>query len=139
MVRSIGADHVIDYTKEDFWRSGKKYDLILDNNAGRSLLKPLGALNSTGIYVFVGGSAFILTMLQELILKPLYSRKKGRKIASFVARVTQADLTFLKELLESGKVVPVIDKKYSLSEVPQAIRHVEDGHARGKVVISISP
>jgi NADPH:quinone reductase-like Zn-dependent oxidoreductase len=137
MVRAIGADHVIDYTKEDFWRSGKKYDLIVDNNAGRSLLKPVRALNPTGIYVFVGGSAFILTMLQELILKPLYSRKKGRKIVSCMANVNQTDLAFLKELLEAGKVTPVIDRRYTLSEVPEAIRYLEEGHARGKVVITL--
>ena len=137
MVRSIGADQVIDYMKEDFWRSGKKYDLILDNNAGRSLLKPVRALNPTGIYVFVGGSAFILTMLQELILKPLFSRKKGRKIVSVMARVTQTDLALLKELLEAGKIAPVIDRRYPLSEVPQAIRYLEEGHARGKVVITV--
>jgi NADPH:quinone reductase-like Zn-dependent oxidoreductase len=137
MVRSIGADHVIDYTKEDYWRSGKKYDLILDNNAGRSLLKPVRALNPAGIYVFVGGSAFILTMLQQLIFKPLFSRKAGRKIVSFVANVNQADMTLLKELLEAGKVVSIIDRKYSLSETPQAIRYLEEGHAQGKVIITI--
>jgi NADPH:quinone reductase-like Zn-dependent oxidoreductase len=136
MVSSIGADNVIDYTKEDFTQSGDKYDLILDNNAGQLLLKPVRALNPTGIYVFVGGSAFILTMLQELILKPLFSRKKGRKIVSMIARVNQKDLASLRELLETGKVTPVIDKRFSLSETPEAIRYVEKGHARGKVVIT---
>jgi NADPH:quinone reductase-like Zn-dependent oxidoreductase len=137
MVRSIGADQVIDYTKEDFWQSEKKYDLILDNNAGRSLLKPMRALNSTGTYVFVGGSAFILTMLQQLILKPFYSRKNGKRNLGMMANMNQADLTFIKELFEAGKVVPVIDRRYTLSEVPEAIRYLEEGHARGKVVITM--
>lgn len=137
MVRSIGADQVIDYTKEEFWRSGKKYDLILDNNAGRSLLKPLRALNSAGTYVFVGGSAFILPMLQQLILKPLYSRKNGKRNLGMLANMNQTDLTFIKELFEAGKVKPVIGRRYTLSEVPEAIRHLEEGHARGKVVITV--
>ncbi len=137
MVRSIGADQVIDYTKENFWRSGKEYDLILDNNAGRSLLKPLRALNSTGTYVFVGGSAFVLPMLQQLILKPFYSRKNGQRNLGMMANVNQKDLAFLKELFEAGKVMPVIDRRYTLSEVPEAIRYLEEGHARGKVVITV--
>jgi NADPH:quinone reductase-like Zn-dependent oxidoreductase len=137
MVRSIGADLVIDYTKEDFWQRTKKYDLILDNNAGRSLLKPLRALNSTGTYVFVGGSAFVLPMLQQLILKPFYSKKNGKRNLGMMANVNQADLAFIKELFEAGKVVPVIDRHYSLSEVPDAIRYLEAGHARGKVIISM--
>lgn len=135
MVRSIGADHVIDYTKEDFWQSGKKYDLILDNAAYYSIRKPMRALTPTGIYVIIGGST--ASIFQTMILKPLYSKKKGRKIASMIAKVNKADLIFLKGLLEAGKVVPVIDRRYSLSETPQAIRYLEEGHARGKVVINI--
>jgi NADPH:quinone reductase-like Zn-dependent oxidoreductase len=135
MVRSIGADHVIDYTKEDFWQSGKKYDLILDNAAYYSIRKPMRALTPTGIYVIIGGST--ASIFQTMILKPLYSKKKGRKIASMIAKVNKADLIFLKKLLEAGKVVPVIDRRYSLSETPQAIRYLEEGHARGKVVINI--
>jgi len=135
MVKSIGADHVIDYTKEDFWKSGKKYDLILDNAAYHSIRKPLRALNPTGIYVLIGGS--MAGFVQSLILKPLFSKKDGRKITSMLANVNQADLAILKELIEAGKIVPVIDRKYSLSEVPNAIRYLEEGHARGKVVITI--
>ncbi|MGB5105266.1 MAG: zinc-binding dehydrogenase [Candidatus Zixiibacteriota bacterium] len=137
MVRSIGADHVIDFTKEDFSRSEQKYDLILDNNAGRSLLKPLRALNPNGVYVFVGGSAFILTLLQDLTLKPLLAIKKGKRIASYMANVNHNDLAELKGFLETGKVVPVIGGRYSLSEAPQEIRYLEEGHARGKVVIIV--
>jgi NADPH:quinone reductase-like Zn-dependent oxidoreductase len=137
MVRSIGADHVIDYTKEDFWRTEKRYDLILDTAANRSILKPVSVLTPTGSYVWVGGSAFLLTMLQQLILKPLFSKKNGRRISGMMANVNQTDLALLKDLLDAGKIVPVIDRKYSLSETPQAIRYVEEGHARGKVVITV--
>lgn len=137
MVRSIGADHVIDYTKEEFWRSGKKFDLIIDNAAFQSIRKPLRALKPTGIYVGVGGSSSTASILQSLIFNPLISIVKGRKVVSFMANVNQADLVFIKELLETGKVVPIIDRKYSLNETPQAIRYVEEGHSRGKVVITI--
>ncbi|MCK5124622.1 MAG: NAD(P)-dependent alcohol dehydrogenase [candidate division Zixibacteria bacterium] len=137
MVRSIGADHVIDYTKEDFWLSGKEYDLIVDNAAFHSIRKSLRALKSTGIYVLVGGSSSIASILQSLIFNPLIAKMKGRKVVSLMTSVKQSDLAFLKELLEAGKIVPVIDRKYSLAETPQAIRYVEGGHTRGKVVISV--
>ncbi|MBU8934355.1 MAG: NAD(P)-dependent alcohol dehydrogenase [candidate division Zixibacteria bacterium] len=136
MVRSIGADHVIDYTKEDFWLSGKVYDLILDNAAFHSIRKPLRVLKATGIYVGVGGSSSTSSILQSLIFNPLIARMKDRKVISFMANVNQADLVFIKELLEAGKIAPVVDRKYSLSETPEAIRYVEKGHARGKVVIT---
>lgn len=137
MVRSIGADHVIDYTKEEFWRSGRKYDLIVDNAAFQSIRKSLHALQPNGVYVLVGGSSSTATILQSLILNPLISRMEGRKLVSFMASMNQPDLVVLEELLKAGKVVPVIDRKYSLSEVPQAIRYVEEGHTRGKVVITV--
>jgi NADPH:quinone reductase-like Zn-dependent oxidoreductase len=137
MVRSIGADQVIDYTKEEFWRSGKEYDLILDNAAFQSISKSLHALKATGVYVLVGGSSSTASILRSLILNPLISKIKGRKVVSFMANVNQRDLAVLKELLEAGKVVPVIERKYSLSEVPQTIRYVEEGHTRGKVVVTV--
>lgn len=137
MVRSIGADHVIDYTKEHFWQSGKEYDLIVDNAAFHSIRKALRALKPTGVYVLVGGSTSTASIVKSLILNPLISRIEGRKLVSFIASVKQSDLAFLKELLEAGKIVPVIDRQYSLSETPQAIRYVEEGHARGKVVINV--
>lgn len=136
-VTSIGADHVIDYTKEEFWSGGKEYDLIVDNAAFQSIQKSLRALKSTGIYVGVGGSSSSLTVLQSLILNPLLARLKGKKVVSFMANTNQADLVFIKELLEAGKVVPVIDRKYRLSETAEAIRHVEKGHTRGKVIITL--
>ena len=137
MVRSIGADRVIDYTKEEFWRSGQKNDLILDNAAYQSISKSLGALKPTGVYVIVGGPTSTASLLLSLILNPLISLVKGRKLVSFIAKLNQTDLAVIGGLLQAGKVVPVIDRKYSLSEVPQAIRYVEDGHARGKVVITV--
>jgi NADPH:quinone reductase-like Zn-dependent oxidoreductase len=137
MVRSIGADHVIDYTKEDFWLSGKQYDLIIDNSAYYSIRKPLRVLKATGTYVGVGGSSSTVSVLQSLIVNPIIARMKGRRVVTFIANVNKADLVFLKELLEAAKVVPVIERKYSLTETPRAIRHVEGGHTRGKVVISV--
>ncbi len=137
MVRSTGADHVIDYTKEDFWLSGEEYDLIVDNAAFQSIRKPLRVLKATGIYVGVGGSTSTASLLQSLILNPLISKIKSRKVVSFMANVNQADLVFIRELLEAGRITPVVDRKYSLSETPEAIRYVEKGHARGKVVITV--
>lgn len=137
MVRSIGADHAIDYTKGNYWASEKRYDLIVDNAAFYSIGKPLRVLKATGIYVGVGGSSSTASVLQSLIFNPLIARMKGREVVSFMANVNQADLVFMKELLEAGKVVPVIDRKYPLSETPEAIRYVEKGHARGKVVITL--
>jgi NADPH:quinone reductase-like Zn-dependent oxidoreductase len=137
MVRSIGADHVIDYTKEDFWMSGKQYDLIIDNAAYYSIRKPLRVLKVTGAYIGVGGSSSAASVLQSLIFNPIIGKINGRRVVSFMANVNQADLVFMKELLEAGKVVPIIERKYSLTETPQAIRHIEEGHTRGKVVITI--
>ncbi len=138
MVKSVGADHVIDYTKEAFWKSETKYDLILDNAAFQSIRESLRALKPNGIYVIVGGdSSSSLRILLSLVLNPLIALMAKRKLVSFMARIKQSDLEFLKELLESGKIVPVIEQKFPLSEVPEAIRHVEKGHTRGKVIISV--
>ncbi|MCP4703428.1 MAG: NAD(P)-dependent alcohol dehydrogenase [candidate division Zixibacteria bacterium] len=137
MIQSIGADNVIDYTKDDFWLNGKQYDLIIDNAAFYSIGKPLQALKTTGTYVGVGGSSSTVSALKSLIFNPLIAKMKGKRVVSFMANINQADMVFMKELLEAGKVVPVIDRKYSLSETPQAIRYVEEGHTRGKVVITI--
>lgn len=137
MVRSIGADHVIDYTRENFWMSGVQYDLIIDNAAFYSIGKPLRALKATGTYVGVGGSSSTISFLQSLIFNPIIAKIKSRRVVSFIAGVNRADLDFINELLESGKVVPVVERKFSLAETPQAIRHVEVGHTRGKVVITI--
>ena len=137
MVRSIGADHVIDYTKEHYWMSGKQYDLIVDNAAFYSIGKPLKALKATGLYVIVGGSSSTAGFLQSMLFNPIIAKLKGRKITSFIASINQTDLLFMKELLETGRIVPVIGKRYSLAETPQALRYVEAGHTQGKVLITI--
>jgi NADPH:quinone reductase-like Zn-dependent oxidoreductase len=138
MVRSIGADHVVDYTKEDYWMSGKQYDLIVDTAAFYPISKPLQALKATGRYVPVGGPSSTSAALQSLVFNPIVAKIKGRKVVSFIANISQADLTYMKELLETGQVTPVVERTFSLAETPQAIRHVEEGHTRGKVVIGIS-
>jgi NADPH:quinone reductase-like Zn-dependent oxidoreductase len=134
MARSIGADHVIDYTLEDFTKRGEHYDLILGANAHHSLFAYRRALSRDGIYVLVGGGA--VQIHQALLLGPLLSLIGSKKTCFFIANVNQKDLVFLKGLLEAGTVVPVIDRRYPLSDVVEALRYLEEGHARGKVVIT---
>jgi NADPH:quinone reductase-like Zn-dependent oxidoreductase len=135
MARSIGADHVIDYTKEDFTKNGQQYDVILAANGDRSIFEYKRALIPTGTYVMSGGSG--AQMFQAMVLGPGISMTGSKKMGNVLARPNQKDLTFLKELLEAGKVVPVIDRRYPLREVPEALRYLEEGHAKGKVVITI--
>jgi NADPH:quinone reductase-like Zn-dependent oxidoreductase len=134
-MRSLGADHVIDYTREDFTKNGKLYDLILDIVAHRSVFAYKRALRSNGSYFLAGGS--VSTMLQILFLGPWIRRTTGKKIRILAVRPNIVDVDFVKELIEAGKVTPVIDKTYPLSEVPEAIGYVGEGHAQGKVVISV--
>jgi NADPH:quinone reductase-like Zn-dependent oxidoreductase len=136
MVRSIGADHVIDYTQEDFTQNGPRYDLILAANGYQSLSDYKRALSTEGIYVVSGGS--MTQIFQGMLLGPLMSMTGSKKMGNLLARPNQKDLVFMKELLEAGKVVPVIDRRYPLSEVPEAIRYLEEGHALGKVVITVA-
>jgi NADPH:quinone reductase-like Zn-dependent oxidoreductase len=135
LVRSLGADHVIDYTQEDFTKNGKQYDLILAANGYHSISAYKRALTPKGTYVMSGGSG--AQMFQAMLLGPLHSRARGNKMGNVLAKPNTKDLAFVKELLESGKVVAVIDRSYPLSEVAEAIRYLEKGHARGKVVISV--
>ena len=137
MVRSIGVDHVIDYTREDFTKSGRRYDLILAVNGHHPILNYRSALNQTGICLVAGGS--FSQIFQSLLLGSLISRLGSRKI-SFMGMATtpKQDLLILKELLETGKIVPIIDKSYPLSETAQAIKYLMNEHARGKVVIEIA-
>ena len=135
MGRQMGADHVIDYTQEDFSRNGQRYDLIVAVNGIHPLRDYLRALNPGGIYVALGGS--LSQFFQGVLLGPLVSRLGRKKVRSFIAKMNQADLLLLKELLEAGKVVPVIEKCYPLSETAEAIRYLAEGHARGKVVITV--
>lgn len=134
LVRSIGADHVIDYTREDVTRNGQRYDLIFDAAAYRSFLDYRSALSPRGTYVLIGGS--VARLFQVLFLGPLIS-VAGKKMGFMFARMNPKDLAFSMELLEAGKVVPVIDRRYPLSEVAEALRYLEKGHARGKVIVTV--
>ena len=135
MVLSIGADDVIDYTKSDFRENRDTYDLILDNVGNQSIIRTTRALKPQGIYVTIAGS--ILAFFLWPLIRAMVSGKEGRKIKSKITDMNATDMAYLGELLASGKVVPVIDRTYSLSEVPDAIRYLEKGHARGKVVIDV--
>jgi NADPH:quinone reductase-like Zn-dependent oxidoreductase len=136
MARSIGADHVIDYTKEDFTQNGLQYDLILAVNGYHPLSAYRRVLTYQGIYVFVGGSP--AQTFQSLFLGPLMPKSDGRKLASVMKKANQKDLFFIRDLLEDGKIRPVIDECYALSKTADAFRYFEKSHARGKVVITIS-
>jgi NADPH:quinone reductase-like Zn-dependent oxidoreductase len=136
LVRSLGADHVIDYTQEDFTRSGKQYDLILAVNGNRSIFDYRRALSPNGIYVMAGGNP--KQLFQALLLGPWLSMFGKQKFGALTSTPNQTDLLYMKELLESGKIKPVIDRYYPLSGVPEAIRYVEEGHANGKVVITVT-
>jgi NADPH:quinone reductase-like Zn-dependent oxidoreductase len=135
MARSIGADHVIDYTKEDFTCNGQQYDLILAVNGYHSLFDYKRALRPRGRYVMTGGSS--AQMFQAMLLGPLVSMTGRQKMGNSAHKPNQKDLVFMKELLEAGKVVPMIDRRYPFHETAEAIRYLEEGHARGKVVIMV--
>jgi NADPH:quinone reductase-like Zn-dependent oxidoreductase len=137
LVRSIGADHVIDYTKEDFTKSGQHYDLIYDAVGNLSVPASRRALSPNGMCV-VAGFTTLSRLFQVIALGPLVSRMGSRKIGLMgMAMPNQKDLLLIKELLEAGRVKAVIDRRYPLSETADAIRHLETGHARGKVIITI--
>jgi NADPH:quinone reductase-like Zn-dependent oxidoreductase len=136
MLRSIGADHVIDYTQEDFTKNGQHYDLILDVVVHRSIFDYMRSLSPKGICVFVGGS--MARVFLYMLLGPLISMVGSKKIGLGIWKPNRKeDLDFLKELFEAGKVRPVIDRLYPLNEVAEAFRYLEEGHARGKVVITV--
>jgi NADPH:quinone reductase-like Zn-dependent oxidoreductase len=135
MARSLGADHVIDYRKEDFTKNGLQYDLILAANGYHPLADYKRSLSPTGIYVMAGGAG--RQMFEALAMGPFLSEKDGKKLGGLSAKVTKKDLIFLKELIEAGKVKPVIDRRFPLSEAVQAFKYLEEGHARGKVVITV--
>ena len=136
MVQSIGADHVFDYTKEDYTQSGERYDIIIDNVGNHSLLQNRQALNPEGILVMIGGPSDgllgpLASPIKALMLSPFVSQK----FVMFVAQMNKEDLAILGDLMQAGKVTPVIDRRYDLSGVPAAIRYSEEGHARGKIVV----
>ena len=142
LVRSLGADHVIDYTKEDFTKGGQRYDVILDNVGNRSLSESRRVLTPNGRYVLVGGGGVndnrwigpFGAVIKTLLVKPFISQEMNM----MMSEVKKEDLTLLVELMQSGKVKPVIDKTYPFSEIREAIRYVETGRARGKVVVTLN-
>jgi len=141
LVRSLGADHVIDYTKEDFTKGEQRYDVIVDNVANHSLSECRRVLNPKGKYVMIGGGGaneqgFIGVMARPLKAMIL-SRFVGQQMGMMMAEPSQKDLTVLADMMQSGKIKPVIDRTYKLDQVPDAIRYLEEGHARGKVIIAM--
>jgi len=138
MARSIGADQVIDYTQADFTQNGERYDVMLDLVGGRSLSDCRRALTPRGTYVLVGvadmGRWFgVARQIKVLSLSPLVRQR----MRVFIVRHNREDLAVLKQLVEAGKLAPVIDRRYELSEVPEALRYQGEGHARGKLVIAV--
>ena len=135
-MRSLGADHVIDYTRQDFTRNGKQYDLILDVIAHRSIFAYKRALRPNGSSYFVGGSVALL--LQTLLLGLLIGKTTGKNIRVLMVRPNLIDMLYITELCETGKIVPVIDRRFPLGEAPEALRYLgEGGHIKGKVVITV--
>jgi NADPH:quinone reductase-like Zn-dependent oxidoreductase len=133
--RSIGADHVIDYTKEDFTKNGQQYDLVFAANGYHSLSAYKRALTPKGIYIMAGGS--MAQIFQSMLMGSMMSETGGRKMSGVSAKRNQNDLVFIKELFEAGKVKSIIDRQYPLSEAAEALRYLGAGHARGKIVISV--
>lgn len=137
IARSLGADHVIDYTRENFTRNRQRYDLILGVNGYHSLSAYKRALSPQGVYVCAGGT--MPQFFQAMLLGSLLSRKSGKKVGTMgIAKVNQEDLVFLGGLLKAGKIRSVIDRRYPLSEIVNAFRYVEDTHPQGKVVITVA-
>ncbi|HET9914724.1 MAG TPA: NAD(P)-dependent alcohol dehydrogenase [Anaerolineales bacterium] len=134
-LRSLGTDHVIDYTREDFTKNGKQYDLILDVIAHRSVFAYQRVLKSGGTYFFVGGS--VATLFQILLLGPWIRRTTSKNIRILAVPQNRKDLAAITELCEAGKIIPVIDRRYPLNETPEALRYVSEGRSKGKVVITV--
>ncbi len=137
MARTLGANHVIDYTKEDFTKNGQQYELILAVNGYHPISDYKRALSPRGIYVMSGGS--LAQLFQVMLQGPRMSKKDGQQLGNLTLKQNPKDLPLLKELLETGKVVPVIDRRYSLGEVPDALRYFGEGHSKGKIVITVEP
>jgi NADPH:quinone reductase-like Zn-dependent oxidoreductase len=136
MVRSIGADHVIDYTKEDFTRNGQQYDFILAANGYHALSAYQRALSHDGTYVMTGGAT--AQMFEAILLGPLVSMTGSKQLGNTMAKPNNKDLAFMKDLAQAGKVKPVIDRCYPLDETAEGMRYLEEGHAQGKIVITVA-
>jgi NADPH:quinone reductase-like Zn-dependent oxidoreductase len=139
MVRSIGADRVIDYTQEDFTKNAQRYDLFFDGVGNHSLSDSRRVLNPKGIYVGAGGTTdnWTIRPLVRVITSLVLSLFGNQKLLMVLAKPNKQDLTWMREHMESGEITPVIDRRYNLDEVPDAIRYLEIGHARGKVIITL--
>jgi NADPH:quinone reductase-like Zn-dependent oxidoreductase len=139
MVRSIGADHVIDYTREDFAEREQRYDLILDIGGNFSLARLRRTLASRSTLVITGGETGgrWLGGIDRQLRAMMLSLFVGQNLGTFISKENHEDLIILKDLIEAGKVTPIIDRTYPLSEVPEAIRYLEEGHTRGKVVVTL--
>ena len=136
-MRSLGADHVIDHTREDFTRNGRQYDLILDLIAYRSAFAYARALRPGGTYFAVGGS--VATLLQVVLLGPWLRRTRNKHVRVLVVRRNRQDLVAVTELCRTGKLVPMIERSWPLDEAAEALRHLGEGRAKGKVVITVHP
>ena len=137
LVRSIGADHVVDYTTEDFTRDGNAYDLILDNVGNRPLSALRRVLTPNGTLILNGGGIGLPRLAARMLSAVVLTKVGSQRLTSFLAQLRKEDLVVLKELVEGGKVTPVVDRRYPLAETPEALRYLEAGHARGKVVIDV--
>ncbi|WP_433965362.1 NAD(P)-dependent alcohol dehydrogenase [Tunturiibacter gelidiferens] len=139
MVRSIGADRVIDYTQEDFTKGEQRYDLLFDNVGNHSLSACRHVLNPKGILIMIGAphDVRVIDLLVRLIGALMLSPFVSQKLITFIAKSNEEDLTIVGELMATGKVTPVIDRRYSLNEIPEALEYLEKGHARGKVAITL--
>lgn len=135
MLRSMGFDHVVDYTRDDFTRSGRRYDLILDVKTNRSVIDCMRALNPDGVYVTIGGTTGRL--VQALLLWPLTSMASRRKVRIGGGRNARANLSYVHNLFEKGKLRPVIDGPYALADVPAALRYFGEGRHKGKIIITM--
>ena len=141
LVKSLGADHVIDYTKEDFTKSADRYDVMLDNVGNHSLSECRGVLTPKGKYVLIGGGGAgdqgFLGGLGKALWAMVFSKFVNQQMGMMMADTNQKDLTVLADMMQAGKLKPVIDRTYKLDQVPDAIRYLEEGHARGKVIIAV--
>ena len=137
LVRKLGADHVIDYTREDYTKKGEAYDLVVEIGASHSISDYKRIMNPNGTFVLVGFSDKIVRRLIYFIIGSRFASRGDKKFTFFIAKSNHDDLVVLKDLIEHGKIMPVLDRCYALTETAQALRYFEEGHTRGKIVITV--